>query len=72
MLILNPDLKCSNCGSTLTSTPNEGGTVLEVNPCSCRGDCPLCGGSGVDFDARGQTRPCPCRSTGEGAKTATG
>lgn len=24
--------------------------------------CEVCGGSGVDFDARGNTRPCPCRA----------
>lgn len=27
-----------------------------------REDCELCGGSGVDFDARGDTRTCPCRA----------
>lgn len=61
MLVLTPDLKCSNCGSALTSTLEDGGTVLRVDPCSCRGDCPLCGGSGVDTDARGNHRSCPCR-----------
>lgn len=55
-------LKCSNCGSSLTSTPTDEGTVLEVNPCSCEGRCLLCGGSGVDFDARGHSRPCPCKT----------
>lgn len=69
-------LKCSNCGSTLTHSTEEG-DVLVVDPCSCRGDCPMCGGSGCDFDVKGRTRPCPCRSesrtlTNEGAGTTPG
>ena len=52
-------LKCSNCDSVLTHSTKEDG-VISVEPCSCRGNCPLCGGSGVDFDAKGYTRPCPC------------
>lgn len=53
-------LECSNCGATLKGIPTEGGRI-EVTPCSCRGDCPLCGGSGMDLDARGNSRPCPCK-----------
>jgi len=69
-------LKCSNCDSVLTHSTRGDGIIL-VEPCSCRGDCPMCGGSGCDFDVRGHTRPCPCRSesrtsTNEGTGTTTG
>ena len=63
MLILNVTLQCSNCGSELVTETTNTSEVVKVTPCSCRGDCPLCGGSGVDFDARGNTRPCPCKSS---------
>lgn len=59
MLVLTLDLKCSNCGSDLTSELE--GTVLRVDPCSCEGRCLVCGGSGVDISVNGGSRPCPCK-----------